>query len=264
VRVTLRREGIAQAIPGRSVDLGEGGIGVVLAGSLSTGDNVGVEFILPELGLGLQTIARVRYHDHLRSGFEFMALSLEQQAMIRRWTRKALATTPPAASTPAEGDAPQAAEPPSGDPPPEPKAGSRSGLLLIAAALLVVTTLAMGWWRWHRDWAELDRQARTPATAATRIVVTPGVAEHFIESRVEPSYPEGTGTVPAVVLVRVVVGADGTVVEQSPLNGPEALTTAAMDAVKQWRFHPYQVKGEPVEVEAALAVEFHPRQNSSN
>ena len=72
------------------MNLGEGGIAAVLAGVVNPGDSVAVEFLLPEMGLGLQAKAVVRHHADLCCGLEFFGLSLEQQAMIRRWTRRML------------------------------------------------------------------------------------------------------------------------------------------------------------------------------
>jgi protein TonB len=43
-----------------------------------------------------------------------------------------------------------------------------------------------------------------------------------------------------------------------PQNGPEVLAQAAMDALRWWRFKPYQVDGQPVVVETTVAVEFKP------
>src|SRR3954471_15989194 len=90
VRVTMRNPSGAQGIPGRSLDLGEGGIAAILAGAVTPGDSVAVEFLLPDMGLGFHTRAVVRHHADLRCGLEFFGLSLEQQAMIRRWTRRML------------------------------------------------------------------------------------------------------------------------------------------------------------------------------
>src|SRR5262249_3873671 len=90
VRVTMRGSTGLQGITGWSLDLGEGGIAAILAGVVNPGDSVAVEFLLPEMGLGLQAKAVVRHHENLRCGFEFFGLSLEQQAMIRRWTRRML------------------------------------------------------------------------------------------------------------------------------------------------------------------------------
>ncbi len=67
-----------------------GGIAAILAGAVNPGDPVAVEFLLPEMGLGLHAKAVVRHHADLRCGLEFFGLSLEQQAIIRRWTRRML------------------------------------------------------------------------------------------------------------------------------------------------------------------------------
>src|SRR5215813_4818734 len=98
VRVTMRGATGLQGIPGRSLDLGEGGIAAILAGVVNPGDAVAVEFLLPEMGLGLQAKAVVRHHENLRCGLEFFGLSLEQQAMIRRWTRRMLEKPVPTTS----------------------------------------------------------------------------------------------------------------------------------------------------------------------
>jgi protein TonB len=41
-----------------------------------------------------------------------------------------------------------------------------------------------------------------------------------------------------------------------PLNGPDVLAGAAMDALRWWKFEPYRVNGEPAIVETTVAVEF--------
>src|SRR5580698_657840 len=83
--VTVLRSGIPDTLPGRSVNLGEGGVAAVLAGELLPGEAVGVEIQLPLLADPLRTRALVRHHDKLRSGLEFVGLSVEQQAAIRDW-----------------------------------------------------------------------------------------------------------------------------------------------------------------------------------
>jgi protein TonB len=45
-------------------------------------------------------------------------------------------------------------------------------------------------------------------------------------------------------------------VSKRPLNGPEVLGRAAMDALRWWKFEPYRVNGEPAVVETTVAVEF--------
>jgi protein TonB len=43
-----------------------------------------------------------------------------------------------------------------------------------------------------------------------------------------------------------------------PLNGPEVLARSAMDALRWWKFEPYNVNGQPIVVETTVAVEFKP------
>lgn len=85
VDITVLRSGTSASIPGRSLDLGEGGVAAVLAAELQLGEWVGVQFQLPNATQALQTKAVVRHHNQLRCGFEFQGLSPDQRSMIRSW-----------------------------------------------------------------------------------------------------------------------------------------------------------------------------------
>ncbi len=78
--------------------------------------------------------------------------------------------------------------------------------------------------------------------------------------RVDPDYPEAarSANLQGVIVLDVVVGRDGSVVDIRAVNGPEVLAQAAMDALRWWRFKPYRVDGQPVVVETTVAVEFKP------
>jgi hypothetical protein len=156
VRVTVMRSGTAYSIPGRSVDLCEGGIAVVLAGEVRVTDLVGVEFLLPDLGLGLQTRAVVRHYSALRCGFEFKDLTRHQQAVIREWARQRLQVKPKSAKLPgAEPAQPRTTETVSRK---NPFAGARlRGFFWLAAAVVVLTGL-LAWWQWERGWRQLEEQ----------------------------------------------------------------------------------------------------------
>ena len=76
--------------------------------------------------------------------------------------------------------------------------------------------------------------------------------------RVEPVYPaqarllrlEGT-----VILAATVIE-DGTVREVKVVEGSPVLAEAAMDAVKRWRYKPFELDGKPVKNEIGISVEF--------
>jgi hypothetical protein len=253
VRVTVLRSGVPNAIPGRSLDLSERGIAAVLAGEVAPGDPVAVEFLLPDMGLGLHAKATVRHHAPLRSGLEFQTLSVEQRALIRRWTHRVLGTrttipSPPAATETAA----------------TPKPGRfarlrslKSRRFLTTAGLVITVFLLFAWWQWQRGWQELETEASAQPTATKpqRLAVPPGVMEPLLIHRVDPILPEGVNHAGSV-LVRVAIGHDGTVIDQHPMGGPPVMVRAAMDAVRSWRFQPYRVNGTPVEVETTMAVEF--------
>jgi len=172
VRITVLHPGNAYSIPGRSLDLGEGGIAVVPAGELRTGDPVGVEFLLPDLGLGLQAKAVVRHYGALRCGFEFQQLTRHQQALIREWTRLMQGGQPRSEAAP---------EMPLDVPAAKPARKSNllkrlrkfQHLLWWAAAVLVLGSL-LAWLNWEREWQKLEDGL--PRTGAVTSQVVPPLA----------------------------------------------------------------------------------------
>jgi TonB family protein len=268
VRVTMRNATGIQGIPGRSLDLGEGGIAAILAGMVNLGDSVGVEFLLPEMGLGLHAKAVVRHQDDLRCGLEFFGLSLEQQAMIRRWTRRMLekpAASPamPVSAPPVEVDAApqsrfQVSLAPVGSEARARHRGKWLGRVLLAVGISAIAVALVAWRYWHMEWVELQQQAdAVAATSVQRVNLPPGAIDLLTVHKVDAVLPEGQTNQDAITLLHIVVAADGTVIDARPENGNELFNRAAMDAVKEWRFQPYRVNGAPAEIETTVAVDFH-------
>src|SRR5437764_2973751 len=85
IDVTVLRSGVPDCIPGRAVNVCEGGLGAVVAGELHSGDAVGVEFRLPSAASQFHAKAVVRYEARLQCGLEFQSLSPQQRDMIRYW-----------------------------------------------------------------------------------------------------------------------------------------------------------------------------------
>jgi TonB family protein len=261
--VTVLRSGIPDTLPGRSLNLGEGGVAAVLAGELLPGENVGVEIQLPLAADPLRTRALVRHHDRLRSGMEFVGLSLEQQAAIRDWAGEAKAEPelgvrtkiPIVAGKGSESGGSGGAQPPT-------RRGHGRGwiFLLLSVAIL----LAVLWWRWNRGWEDLEsslqKNEKTLRPPQPQAHVPADVMEKLVTHRVDPDYPAGAraANLQGVIVLDVVVGRDGSVVGMHALNGPEILAQAAMDALRWWRFEPYRVEGQAVVVETTVAVEFKP------
>ena len=95
-------------------------------------------------------------------------------------------------------------------------------------------------------------------SAPKRVRVSQAVMGNRLLSRVEPAYPTEAQAehVTGVVVVGVVVDKSGGVLEAHYLSGPTDLVPAAIDAVKQWKYQPYLLNGEAIEVESAVEVGF--------
>lgn len=57
-------------------------------------------------------------------------------------------------------------------------------------------------------------------------------------------------------MLLAVIGKDGTIRELQVKSGLPVLAQAALDAVKQWRYRPYMLNGEPVEVDTQITINF--------
>jgi TonB family protein len=258
--VTVLRWGIPDTVPGRSVNLGPGGLGAMLAGELSPGDKVAVEILLPAADAPLRTRALVRYHDKLHCGMEFIGLSAEQQTAIKNWSTTAKKESERAPAEEIAFDNSKSEDFDWEQFPPSPPFGVRRNgwlFLLLSAAILI----GVLWWRWNRGWDELESGLRRNNPVPQAQVQVPAEAmEKLVRHRVDPDYPDAARPqkLHGVIALDVVVGSDGSVESVRPLGGPPILERAAADALHWWRFEPYRVDGKPVVAETTVAVEFKP------
>jgi periplasmic protein TonB len=57
-------------------------------------------------------------------------------------------------------------------------------------------------------------------------------------------------------VLNALVGTDGSVRKVEVISGNPQLVNAAADAVRQWRFRPHNLNGQPVEFETRITVNF--------
>ncbi len=97
------------------------------------------------------------------------------------------------------------------------------------------------------------------AAIPKRIRVSQGVFQGQCIRRVEPLYPKlALGAhVQGSVLLRAIISKTGEVTGLEVVSGHPILVPAALSAVKQWRYRPYLLNGEPVEVETNITVTFN-------
>jgi len=104
-----------------------------------------------------------------------------------------------------------------------------------------------------QDAAEREERSSTGSAAAS-----PLVGKSYLLERVEPQYPEAAkaARIQGPVVLSAFVGRDGAVRKVEVVSGDPQLVKAAADAVRQWRFKPHLVKGEPIEFETRITVNF--------
>lgn len=101
--------------------------------------------------------------------------------------------------------------------------------------------------------------AKTPDPVSVKRVrlASRVVAANLIHD-VPPQYPAeaGRARIEGTVVLMAVIGMDGSVKDVRVENGLPILVQAAIEAVKQWRYKPYMVDGEPVEVDSRITINF--------
>ena len=100
--------------------------------------------------------------------------------------------------------------------------------------------------------------ATTPnGSAGGRVELSPQTAQTVTVS-VPPDYPllARQMKVQGAVSLQALISREGTIQELQILSGPGILATAAREAVKQWHFKPYLLRGQPVETQARITVNF--------
>jgi protein TonB len=85
------------------------------------------------------------------------------------------------------------------------------------------------------------------------------MAEANLVHDVAPKYPTEAGRerIEGTVVLMAVIGKDGTVQDVRVQSGLSVLAEAAIEAVKQWRYRPYLLNGEPVEVDSQITINFN-------
>jgi protein TonB len=102
----------------------------------------------------------------------------------------------------------------------------------------------------------VSTSAAKPALGSIRI--SQGISQGLVIKKVAPVYSatalqlrkEGT------VELMATISKDGAVTSVQVLKGDLLLAKSAVDAVKQWKYRPYLLNGEPVEIQTQIMVNF--------
>jgi periplasmic protein TonB len=97
-----------------------------------------------------------------------------------------------------------------------------------------------------------------PKVSVQRVRVSQGVSQGLLIKKVQPSYPPlaRQARIQGTVTLQAEISKDGTIENLRLISGHPMLAPSAIEAVKQWRYKPYMLNGEPVAVETTVMVNF--------
>jgi protein TonB len=96
------------------------------------------------------------------------------------------------------------------------------------------------------------------AQPAATIKLSQGIAQGLLMKRVPPIYPAAArqARIQGAVELQATIGKDGNITNLKQSSGDKVLGHAAIDAVKQWKYRPYLLDGQPVEIQTQVTVNF--------
>ena len=99
---------------------------------------------------------------------------------------------------------------------------------------------------------------KVKAEAPKKVNISGGVAAGMLLQKTVPLYPPiaKAARVSGTVVLQATISKTGTIENLHVISGPAMLQQSAMDAVRQWRYRPYLLNNDPVEVETTVNVIF--------
>jgi protein TonB len=97
------------------------------------------------------------------------------------------------------------------------------------------------------------------AAPPRKLSISSGVMSGMLLDKVTPQYPAiaKAARIQGTVVLQATISKAGSITNLRVVSGPPMLQPAAMDAVRSWRYKPYLLNGEPVEVETTVNVVFN-------
>ena len=97
-----------------------------------------------------------------------------------------------------------------------------------------------------------------PTPVLQKLVVSQGVSRGLLIKQTAPVYPHSAIDlkIEGAVQLLAVVTKNGDIGEVKVLSGDKTLAGAAVEAVKKWKYKPYLLNGEPVDIQTQVTVNF--------
>jgi protein TonB len=97
------------------------------------------------------------------------------------------------------------------------------------------------------------------AAPPKKLSISSGVMAGNLLEKVTPQYPAiaKAARIQGTVVLQATISKNGSIQNLRVISGPPMLQQSAMDAVRSWRYRPYLLNGDPVEVETTVNVVFN-------
>ena len=137
-----------------------------------------------------------------------------------------------------------------------PESAKSSDLLLDQTANLPVTSRPLA--PMVDSASALDASTIAAPAASEPLRISQGVMGGRVLRRVEPKYPQQAinQRIEGSVTLEARIDKQGKVRDVKALRGNNYLSNAALDAIKRWRYQPYTLNGEPVEIRTEITINF--------
>jgi TonB family protein len=108
------------------------------------------------------------------------------------------------------------------------------------------------------DASVFSGQAQPVVKAAKPVAISAGVATGLLIQKTLPVYPPiaRASRVSGTVVLEATITKEGAIKDVRVASGPAMLRQSAVDAVRRWRYKPYQLNNQPTEVETTINVIF--------
>ena len=130
-----------------------------------------------------------------------------------------------------------------------------SFLVRSVAVTLLLATFSLGQSSEPKQSETSPKQGEALQERPKRLRVAPEVAERLLVRKVAPKYPPTDARITGTVVLHVIVGKTGNVQGITLVSGHPMLVSAVIDAVKQWKYKPFLLNGEPVEVDTTVQID---------
>jgi periplasmic protein TonB len=104
----------------------------------------------------------------------------------------------------------------------------------------------------------LSASPNLPKPSLATLRISQGVSQGLVIKRAQPKYPPAAlaAHVQGAVQIEATINKEGSVVNLKVLSGDPVLARAALEAVRQWRYKPYYLDGQPVEIQTQITINF--------